>query len=287
MNQRAVYNSIKYNNVSLFNEYCREYNPSMIRFLRGRTILHIAAFYNRHEIIRISNFFCDLTCQVDFDGKTPLLVAASKGHDECISLLLNRETIDLPDNNGMTPLMYFYRFRKHTTARYLIINGADCEKVSTNGYVVPLSYIYRLYPQYNRLIRARRVRRRRITTYNSIINDSPAAAAALHRVNNPSQSNLDQNIERGTEINVYRFNLIPNTALHIQEEKSSVEILIPNHFKNEFIEMSISLKKTCPICLELFENEKTVFTKCSHLLCSNCFNDARVVKCPLCRLDIK
>lgn len=45
-------------------------------------------------------------------------------------------------------------------------------------------------------------------------------------------------------------------------------------------------KWDCPVCLDTLNPKKFIFTNCSHKICSKCFNDTRISKCPICREDM-
>ena len=45
-------------------------------------------------------------------------------------------------------------------------------------------------------------------------------------------------------------------------------------------------KWDCPVCLDSLHPKKFTFTNCSHKLCSKCFDDTRISKCPICREDM-
>jgi len=42
----------------------------------------------------------------------------------------------------------------------------------------------------------------------------------------------------------------------------------------------------CPVCLETLDPKQFTFTNCSHKMCSKCFADTRISKCPICREDM-
>ncbi len=275
--RQDIFNCIKDNDINRFYRFCVEYrgrgNINDIKFLKGRNILHVAAFFNRIEIIRLFINFSgyNIGDLVDFDLKTPLLVAASKGHFNAVRELLvyNPGVIDIPDNKGMTPLMYSCkssRIGMSNISKFLLNKGANYTRTANDGYKIPIRYINYLIPNFVPIYRPihrpnrRPIRRTPIQTNSRLIILTPPSTI--------SSESVDVNVD----------NSIHNTLDDID---------IPNHFKNQFIDMAIELDKSCSICLEKFEIGKTVFTKCSHLLCSNCFNDERLNKCPLCRVDIK
>jgi len=64
-------------------------------------------------------------------------------------------------------------------------------------------------------------------------------------------------------------------------------INIPKHFINEFFEMAIKNKKTCPVCYDIFSENNIILTNCYHTLCLTCFNNEKLINCPMCRKEIK
>lgn len=74
---------------------------------RGNSALGSAAINNKLEVLKI---LCSQgsSCQIDIednDGCTPLMLAASAGHEECASLLIESGAkIRRKDKNGWTPL---------------------------------------------------------------------------------------------------------------------------------------------------------------------------------------
>ena len=90
---------------------------------------------------------------VDFDLKTPLLVAASKGHFNAVRELLvyNPGVIDIPDNKGMTPLMYSCkssRIGMSNISKFLLNKGANYTRTANDGYKIPIRYINYLIPNF-------------------------------------------------------------------------------------------------------------------------------------------
>jgi len=71
------------------------------------TGLHCASYFGIHEIMAalIDTQGCNIN-QGDCKGVTPLILAAHRGNQEAVMLLLTQDDIDpnKPDNNGKTPL---------------------------------------------------------------------------------------------------------------------------------------------------------------------------------------
>ena len=71
--------------------------------------LHCASFFGISEVVAalLGMGYYDIN-EVDFDGSTPLTLAALNGHGEVVKMLLELEGVepDKPDNHGGTPLFY-------------------------------------------------------------------------------------------------------------------------------------------------------------------------------------
>jgi len=249
-----LYNSIRNNNVRQVHRHIQLFSRDT-RFNMGRTMLHVAAFYNRHRIVDILTGDYNITDNItDYQGKTALIVAAKKGHLSIVQSLITDFNINLQDNRGMTPLLEAYKNHHLEICKCLIVLGADYTKVSRDGLFIPNHILWQL--------RGEQILLRPIT-----VDVLFARQGQIQR---------DITIARNTIITPQ----IEYTRTHVPTD-------VHTHFKNEFIEMAIALKKTCSVCLECFEKDKTIFTTCSHLLCSSCFEDERITKCPLCRVNIK
>ena len=275
---QLLYEYIRHGATSTVERELRFRSGEHILFNSGRNVMHVAAFFNRPEIISIlKHGMARLINDVDDRDRTPLMVAASKGHMRCVLLLTNPDVINKVDDMHMTALMHSIRNRNSYIAKYLLEQQADYTIVARNGYRVPLDTVYELVPRLRPRQRQRQRPRQR---------PRPAISPIVEDVFRRQQ-------ERQAAITIIE-SFFPSEMVFYPPDTPTPEVPavpleapVPTHFKNEFIEMAIALKKSCSICLEPFEKDKTVFTKCSHLLCSGCFEEPRVVKCPLCRIDIK
>ena len=256
-----LYNAIRNNNVRQVHRHIQLFSRDT-RFDMGRTMLHVAAFYNRHRIVDILTGDYNITDNItDYQGKTALIVAAKKGYLNIVERLITDININLQDNRGMTPLLEAYKNNDLEMCKCLLRQGADYTKVSRDGFFIPNDIFWQL--------RGAQILR-------------PITVDVLFA--RQGQIQRDITIARNTIITPQ----IEYTRTHVPTHvPTDVPTDVPTHFKNEFIEMAIALKKTCSVCLECFEKDKTIFTTCSHLLCSSCFDDERITKCPLCRVDIK
>lgn len=76
-----------------------------------------------------------------------------------------------------------------------------------------------------------------------------------------------------------------------QAEKSPERNESPDNMKMLQEELRSSALRTgenwdCPVCLDTLNPNEFTFTKCSHKICSKCFSDTRISKCPICREDM-
>ncbi|XP_024370995.1 uncharacterized protein [Physcomitrium patens] len=68
---------------------------------------------------------CPDPSSTDYEGRTPLHLAAGKGHSECVALLVERGAeINIKDNDGVTPLLEALKGGHDWTAKILRNNGA-------------------------------------------------------------------------------------------------------------------------------------------------------------------
>lgn len=73
-------------------------------------------------------------CSADKEGWTPLHLAALRGYDAILTLLLDRgHDVNAQAHDGETPLWFAVRAGKHDIARQLMCRGADTKVVSVEG----------------------------------------------------------------------------------------------------------------------------------------------------------
>ena len=248
-----LFAAIKNNNIRKVHRHVQLFSRNT-RFNMGRTMLHVAAFFNRHHIVDVLTQDYNIVDNIkDYQGKTALIVAAKKGHLSIVQRLTTDFNINLQDNRGMTPLLEGYKNNHLEICKCLIVLGADTTKVSYGGFFIPDHVIWRLRGQ------------------------MPTPVDILFA----RQGQIQRNIT------IARNTIITPQIEYTRTRTATIPVDVPPHFKNEFVEMAIALKKECPICLDCLEKDKTIFTTCSHLLCSSCFGNERLTTCPLCRKDIK
>jgi ankyrin repeat protein len=98
---------------------------------KGTNALMYAALHGELSIVRR---LIERDAQVNKTGWTPLHFAASNGHNEVVSYLLEHHAyIDAESPNLSTPLMMAARMRHDSTARLLLQEGADPTPVNQSG----------------------------------------------------------------------------------------------------------------------------------------------------------
>lgn len=99
--------------------------------VNGTNALMYAALHGELSIVKR---LVERDAQVNKTGWTPLHFAASNGHDEVVSYLLEHHAyIDAESPNRTTPLMMAARMRHPATVRLLLQEGADPTPVNDSG----------------------------------------------------------------------------------------------------------------------------------------------------------
>jgi hypothetical protein len=99
--------------------------------VKGTNALMYAALHGELPIVRR---LVERDAQVNKTGWTPLHFAASNGHDDVVSYLLEHHAyIDAESPNRTTPLMMAARMRHPATVRLLLQEGADPTPVNDSG----------------------------------------------------------------------------------------------------------------------------------------------------------
>ncbi len=92
---------------------------------QGETTLHLACKNGCFNSVKLICNFLSVNV-VDRDGKTPLHVASSKGKQEIVQLLIDKEAlIEATDNSGSTPLHLAVKNGEVSTVKCLLENGAN------------------------------------------------------------------------------------------------------------------------------------------------------------------
>ena len=98
---------------------------------KGANALMYAALHGEMPIVRR---LIERDAQVNKTGWTPLHFAASNGHNEVVSYLLEHHAyIDAESPNRTTPLMMAARMKHASTVRLLLQEGADPTPVNQSG----------------------------------------------------------------------------------------------------------------------------------------------------------
>lgn len=93
---------------------------------RGMTLLHIAAFYGRTDMVKLLlSYKADVNAK-NIYGQTPLHMAALNGQEQTVELLLaNKADVNAKDGHGDTPLGYALEKGYKNVAKLLVANGAN------------------------------------------------------------------------------------------------------------------------------------------------------------------
>lgn len=97
------------------------------------TSLQTASRYNHPEIVKLLlDHGADLE-QKDYEGNTPLILAASQGNMEIVKMLLaHGAAIQAKNNGGWTALMQAALFGRTKTLKFLLENGANANDKAEN-----------------------------------------------------------------------------------------------------------------------------------------------------------
>ncbi len=87
--------------------------------------IHYAAWDGHVEVVE--HFVSDANINTQgYNGRTPLIISALRGHENITRLLLARKArVELDDDDGTTPLMNAVQMNQVTIAKLLIENGAN------------------------------------------------------------------------------------------------------------------------------------------------------------------
>jgi ankyrin repeat protein len=106
-----------------------------IQNVNGWTCMHMAAFYNRHKIIKKMLPHKKIPIDVpDKEGYLPLHIAASRGFMECVSLLVKRGShVNAQSSRGETPLLLAALSNHVSIVRFLLDSKADISIKDSKG----------------------------------------------------------------------------------------------------------------------------------------------------------
>lgn len=291
----SIYNNIKsgYTN-NVRNIIMNGMNPNRNDFYNGRTMLHIAVFYQKEDIVRmLIREFNVIDNIKDALGRTALHVASSKSNHNILKYIFRPENINIADNFGMTPLLISYKNKNYFSPYYYLLEkGANPFHVANNGFRISERFRREAHNITRGLQEREHATREYIRPINDVIRISPSGILNLQRtldevVNFNNDINalqtrlLDEEIE--DRIQRSRQNRIYSQQVKPERPPPSVdELPAPfEHIINDYKDMCVDLKKTCPICFLEYNKDTIVVTKCYHHLCNECYK--RIDKCHLCR----
>ena len=103
---------------------------------RSNSLLHNASYFGKFEVAKLLIKHGAQIDSRDFEGKTPLAVAASQAHLEVVKLLLeNGADVNSKDNYGRIPLLFALHKGKENleVIKLLIEKGSDVESMNNVG----------------------------------------------------------------------------------------------------------------------------------------------------------
>ena len=236
-------------------------------------------------------------------------------------MLISDINMDRPNYMGMTPLLQSYRSKKYNYSIHLLRLGADYNQQSVSGYRINYEFVAmnlrRHIVRRNRTTTRRSTTTRNNTTRSRILNSVPLPLTHHRAERVPTsryylserslvaiQETLDEatrynselhrsilsdaDIEQRVQQSMYRSASSPLPELEPREPPKMNELPAPaQHMMNEYKDMLVETKKSCPICFVEYDNkDKIVITKCFHLSCSDCYIQIRNDKCHICRENL-
>lgn len=120
------------------NKMVQQLDPTRRTFTESEpvgTLLHLASMYNLLSVVNaIVEQNVIETNSKDLCGRTPLSLAAERGHRKVIELLLSKDAEpDFKDNNGRTPLAWAAQNGRQEVVELLLSKGAEPDFKDING----------------------------------------------------------------------------------------------------------------------------------------------------------
>ena len=302
---RSIYNDVKFGRIENIRTAIESgFDPKCNQFSMGNTLLHIATHFRQEVIVRfLLNDIHVVDDVVNYEGNTALMVASSKFNTNIFMMLISDINMDRPNYMLMTPLLRSYRSKKYNYTIHLLRLGADYNHQSVDGYRISIEFVFRNLPR----ARSRGTTTRRTTTRRSTSNSLPLHRAqrvptSQYVLSARSLAAIQETLDEATRYNgdLHR-SMLSDADIEQRVQQSMIGRLAsprepPNltelpapaqHMMNEYKDMLVETKKSCPICLIEYDNkDKIVITKCFHLSCSDCYVQIRSNKCHICRENL-
>lgn len=318
---RTIYNDVKFGRIENVRIAIDSgFDPKRNDFDIGNTLLHIATHFRQEDIVRfLLNEIHIVDDVVNDHGNTALMLASSKFNANIFTMLISDINMDRPNFMGMTPLLQSYRSKKYNYSIHLLRLGANYSQRSVSGYRIseefvnanlnprrPTTHRNRTSTHRNRtstlrstttrssalpiLRRAQRVptsqyhlSERTLTAIQATLDEATRYNSELYR-----SILSDADIEQRVQQSMYRSASSSLPPLEPREAPKMNELPVPaQHMMNEYKDMLVETKKSCPICFVEYDNkDKIVITKCFHLSCSDCYIQIRNDKCHICRENL-
>jgi hypothetical protein len=311
---RSIYNDVKFGRIENVRIAIDSgFDPRRNDFDIGNTLLHIATHFRQEDIVRfLLNEIHIVDDVVNDHGNTALMLASSKFNANIFTMLISDINMDRPNFMGMTPLLQSYRSKKYNYSIHLLRLGANYSQRSVSGYRISEEFVNaNLNPRRPIARRAptrRTPTRRNIATRNRTLSGAQRVPTAQYYLSERSltaiQATLDEatrynselhrsilsdaDIEQRVQQTMYRSASSSLPPLEPREAPKMNELPVPaQHMMNEYKDMLVETKKSCPICFVEYDNkDKIVITKCFHLSCSDCYIQIRNDKCHICRENL-
>ena len=108
----------------------------------GNTLLISAVLCKRIEIVKfLVESMNEKDITKNFEGKTGLMYACSKGFASIARVLASSDNIDIQDNSGMTALLISYSTGNYGISKMLLRRGANYNQVAQNGFYINRDFV--------------------------------------------------------------------------------------------------------------------------------------------------